>query len=360
MTDNDEFTGSEVVRCYGSLDFLRNLPFDDVEGDLHDYLEGNVESNLDDVKRLVELGGQVTDWNRPENEKDLSSWQKTAVRTLDHDVGSNLVTLTSIMRDEGTKNELTPGIKRLIVSTGVKVRYALSTVRFMLSDEVGSLDQITLERQRQIIEDSYRNDINIETCTTKKPIYLSVLAYGAVDNLIRNARRYKNEDNITYREFYDAAKGELRLEISDKGSGIVMGSEKSLGRSTRGLPAEEVEGLETEIEKHIPRLFERYYSTRSYKGAGKAVPGLGLHLVYLASKTYGGHVEVETVNDEDKFSYSTEGEVPGRERNEVQVLARDSQEQTGTTFTLVIPMKELEDKLVPTYGEVNRETLADE
>ena len=359
MTDNDEFTGSEVVRCYGSLDFLRNLPFDDVEGDLHDYLEGNVESRIDDVKRLVKLGGQVTDWNRPENEKDLSSWQKTAVRTLDHDVGSNLVTLTSIMRDEGTKNELTPGIKRLIVSTGVKVRYALSTVRFMLSDEVGSLDQITLERQRQIIEDSYRNDINIETCTTKKPIYLSVLAYGAVDNLIRNARRYKNEDNITYREFYDAAKGELRLEISDKGSGIVMGSEKSLGRSTRGLPAEEVEGLETEIEKHIPRLFERDYSTRSYKGAGKAVPGLGLHLVYLASKTYGGHVEVETVNDEDKFSYSTEDEILGGERNKVQVLSKGPKEQTGTTFTLVIPMEELDDRIVPTYGEVNRETIVD-
>jgi hypothetical protein len=84
-----------------------------------------------------------------------------------------------------------------------------------------------------------------------------------------------------------------------------------------------------------------------------------LHLVYLASKTYGGHVEVETVNDEDKFSYSTEDEILGGERNKVQVLSKGPKEQTGTTFTLVIPMEELDDRIVPTYGEVNRETIVD-
>ncbi len=344
MTD-DGVLSTAGMRCYGALDFLREIPFDDVEGDLHDYLDSELFARIDDLKDLSELGKQVSGWNRPEREDEVSSWQKTAVRSFDHDADSSLGSLSSILLNEIEEGSFGSVMKSLLISAAIKVRYGLSTVRFMLNDDVDSLDQITLERQRDIISRDY-DKITMENSTTKKPIYLSVLAYGCVDNLLRNAQRFVNDDaNITYKEVYDVERRELRLEVSDKGSGIMI---------------REKEGLETEIEKHIPRLLEKDYSTRDNDGGGKPTPGLGLHLVYLASKTYGGYVKVETSSEEGKFTYSTENEVPGGERNKVQVLTRVPQEQTGTTFTLVIPMEELEDRLVPTYGEVNRETLVDD
>ncbi|HNQ43265.1 MAG TPA: ATP-binding protein, partial [Candidatus Cloacimonadota bacterium] len=88
-------------------------------------------------------------------------------------------------------------------------------------------------------------------------------------NLIDNALRYTERGGITIKLF--KAQGKLNIEITDTGSGIE--------------------------EKHLNRLFERFYTVDQSRSRSRSGTGLGLAIVKHIVQSHGGSISVSSTPD---------------------------------------------------------------
>lgn len=87
-----------------------------------------------------------------------------------------------------------------------------------------------------------------------------------IDNLIYNAIKYTNEGKVTLS--YASTDGEVVIEVKDTGIGI--------------------------SEKHLGRLFDRFYRTDKARSRDKGGTGLGLAVVKSILDAHGSQIEVES------------------------------------------------------------------
>ncbi len=100
----------------------------------------------------------------------------------------------------------------------------------------------------------------------------SRLLEQALANLLDNAIKYSSPDStvrIEAEEIIDERRAEVILRVSDQGAGIA--------------------------EKHLPRLFERFYRTDNARNRGVGGSGLGLAIVKHIALVHGGQIEVSSV-----------------------------------------------------------------
>ncbi len=94
-----------------------------------------------------------------------------------------------------------------------------------------------------------------------------VLIEQAVVNLLDNAVKY-TDSKKTVRVLAQAVDDEIQIQVQDQGIGIE--------------------------EKHLPRLFERFYRVDKARSRAQGGTGLGLAIVKHIAQAHGGHVTVES------------------------------------------------------------------
>jgi two-component system phosphate regulon sensor histidine kinase PhoR len=94
-----------------------------------------------------------------------------------------------------------------------------------------------------------------------------VLIEQAVVNLLDNAVKY-TDSKKTVRVLAQAVDNEIQIQVQDQGIGIE--------------------------EKHLPRLFERFYRVDKARSRAQGGTGLGLAIVKHIAQAHGGHVTVES------------------------------------------------------------------
>ena len=98
----------------------------------------------------------------------------------------------------------------------------------------------------------------------------------AVVNLLDNAIKYSNPGN-TITVVSDTKESEILLSVKDQGIGIA--------------------------NKHLPRLFERFYRVDKSRSRQLGGTGLGLAIVKHIAQAHGGYVAVEsTVGEGSTFT----------------------------------------------------------
>ncbi|MCU0591291.1 MAG: ATP-binding protein [Desulfobacterales bacterium] len=94
-----------------------------------------------------------------------------------------------------------------------------------------------------------------------------VLLEQAVVNLLDNAVKY-TDTKKTVRVLAQAVNDEIQIQVQDQGIGIE--------------------------DKHLPRLFERFYRVDKARSRAQGGTGLGLAIVKHIAQAHGGHITVES------------------------------------------------------------------
>jgi two-component system phosphate regulon sensor histidine kinase PhoR len=89
----------------------------------------------------------------------------------------------------------------------------------------------------------------------------------AVVNLLDNAVKY-TDTKKTVRVLAQAVNDEIQIQVQDQGIGIE--------------------------DKHLPRLFERFYRVDKARSRAQGGTGLGLAIVKHIAQAHGGHITVES------------------------------------------------------------------
>jgi len=258
-----------------------------VEADVTVYRNGERILNIKSAP-LLDVGpepiGILIVFNDVTQLRRLEDMRREFVANVSHEIKTPLTAIKGFVETLHHNIVETPEEARRFLAIIAKHVDRLNTIiedLLMLSRIENEGERGAIQRETTRLRDIFQNAVQIcRPQADEKRIRIElagdeeleamvdpVLIEQAVVNLLDNAVKY-TDSKKTVRVLAQAVDDEIQIQVQDQGIGIE--------------------------EKHLPRLFERFYRVDKARSRAQGGTGLGLAIVKHIAQAHGGHVTVES------------------------------------------------------------------